>query len=57
MVEGLDSFNRCVLGFPECSEENPCSLHNYWLKQQEGLKEMIYNVSLKDLEGGANMKF
>ena len=56
-IEGLDSYNRCVLGFAECSEENPCPLHQHWLKQQEGLKEMVYNISLKDLEGGLNIRY
>jgi Rrf2 family protein len=55
-IEGLDSYNRCVLGFSECSDENPCPLHKIWLKQQEGLKELVYNVSLNDLENGLNIK-
>jgi Rrf2 family protein len=57
VIEGLDSFNRCILGFPECSDENPCSLHKYWLQHQPGLKDMIYNVNLKDLEDTMNIKY
>jgi Rrf2 family protein len=56
-IEGLESYNRCVLGFPECSDTNPCPLHAYWLEHQEGLKEMIYNLSLNDLKSGLNLKF
>jgi Rrf2 family protein len=56
-IEGLENYNRCVLGFPECADENPCPLHQFWLKQQEGLKKMVYKVSLKDLERGLNIKF
>jgi Rrf2 family protein len=56
-IEGLDSYNRCVLGFAECSDENPCPLHQYWLKHQEGLKEMVYNISLKDLQAGLNIRY
>jgi Rrf2 family protein len=56
-IEGLESYSRCVLGFAECSDENPCPLHRYWLKQQEGLKEMVYNISLDDLKGGLNIKY
>ena len=57
VIEGLDSYNRCVLGFDECSDENPCTLHKYWTKQQESLKDMIYNINLQDLEGGLNIKY
>lgn len=50
VVEGLDNYDRCVLGFPECSDENPCSLHQIWLLRQETIKEMLYNTSLADLQ-------
>jgi len=29
-IDGLDIFNNCVLGFPKCSPDNPCPLHNKW---------------------------
>jgi len=56
-IEGLDSYQRCVLGFSECSEENPCPLHHFWLAHQEGLKEMVYNLTLDDLKSGLNIHF
>jgi Rrf2 family protein len=48
-VEGLENYQRCILGFPECSSENPCALHYYWINMRENIQEMIYNVSLEDL--------
>ena len=56
-IEGLESYERCVLGFPECSEENPCSLHKIWSNQQQGLKDMVYNISLTDLSKDKNFKY
>ena len=56
-IEGLESYERCVLGFPECSNENPCSLHNIWLKNQQNLKEMVYNTNLTDLSRDKNFKY
>jgi len=56
-IEGLDNFNRCVLGFDQCSDENPCTLHKYWTDQQKSLKDMIYNLSLEDLDRGLNVKW
>lgn len=56
-VEGLDDYSRCVLGFPECSDENPCSLHKSWLTRQESIKNMVYNTSLADIEDNINKKY
>jgi len=50
LVEGLENYDRCVLGFSECSDGNPCSLHKQWVKHREGIKEMLYNTSLADLD-------
>ncbi len=29
-IDGLDIFNSCVLGFPKCSPDHPCPVHNNW---------------------------
>lgn len=39
-IDGLDVFNSCVLGFPECSPEKPCPLHEKWGK----LRTQAYNM-------------
>lgn len=57
VVEGLDNYDRCVLGFEECSDDNPCSLHRYWYQYKEGIKEMIYNTNLEDLEKMGQEKY
>ena len=49
VVDGLSDYDRCVLGFDTCSEENPCSLHQHWLPHLNGIKKMIYSVNLQDL--------
>ncbi len=48
-VEGLENFQRCILGLPACSSENPCALHEHWMKMRENMQELIYNVTLGDL--------
>lgn len=57
LVEGLEDFDRCILGFPECSDENPCSLHSHWLQQRENIKDMLYKTSLADLDYSEINKF
>lgn len=50
LVEGLDDFERCVLGFETCSDNNPCSLHSLWATHRKGLKDFMYKTSLADLD-------
>jgi len=52
LVEGLEDYERCILGFQECSDEHPCSLHSEWVPRRENIKSMLYETSLADLENG-----
>ncbi len=49
ITEGLDSFMSCVLGFDECSKDDPCALHRQWESIQAGISAMLTNTSLADL--------
>ncbi len=48
-VEGMDSFNSCILGFHECSSENPCAMHYVWEKNKAQFIHTLENTSLHDL--------
>jgi Rrf2 family protein len=50
LVEGLEDYERCILGFAECSDEHPCALHNLWREHREAIKKMLYETSLADLD-------
>ena len=39
-IDGLDIFNSCVLGFPNCNPQNPCPLHDRWGE----LRTMAYSM-------------
>ena len=39
-IDGLEMFNNCVLGFPNCNPKNPCPLHDRWGE----LRTMAYNM-------------
>lgn len=49
VVEGLENYDRCILGFETCDDENPCPLHDHWSGHREGIRGMIENVTLDDL--------
>ena len=48
-VEGMDSFNSCVLGFHECSDENPCAMHFIWEENKHNFVHTLEKTTLLDL--------
>ena len=48
-VEGEDTFDHCILGFDECSGENPCPLHDLWLQSKTNLIENLSGTTLDEL--------
>ncbi len=49
-LDGLDVFNQCVLGFPGCSHEKPCPVHNTWGKIRDEAYKMLSEQTLADLK-------
>ncbi len=45
-VDGLTFMNGCVLGFSECGNDHPCSLHEQWGKMREELKVLLTTKSI-----------
>jgi len=39
-IDGLEMFNSCVLGFPNCSPDTPCPVHDTWGE----LRTLAYNM-------------
>jgi len=40
------SDNECILGIGICDNQNPCALHNQWIKPKSLIDEMFYKTSL-----------
>jgi Rrf2 family iron-sulfur cluster assembly transcriptional regulator len=52
IVEAIDgtAFTRsCVLGFPECSGKNPCSVHDTWAGMRESIHEMLVKKDIAQM--------
>lgn len=45
-IDGLDLFNRCVLGFPQCSPDQPCPVHDKWGELRTKAYEMLTDETL-----------
>ncbi|MEW6701912.1 MAG: Rrf2 family transcriptional regulator [Bacteroidota bacterium] len=46
-IDGLDVFKSCVLGFPGCSSETPCPVHNKWGKLRDQVFKMLSEETLE----------
>ncbi|MBI5730013.1 MAG: Rrf2 family transcriptional regulator [Ignavibacteriales bacterium] len=49
-IDGLDVFKSCVLGFPGCSKETPCPVHDQWGKLREEAYKMLSEETLEHLK-------
>jgi Rrf2 family protein len=49
-IDGLDMFNSCVLGFPECTPDTPCPVHDSWGALRTQAFEMLSNETLDKLK-------
>ena len=59
IVEATDSSDRigdCVLGLPNCSEENACPLHETWKGLRSNMTAMLEQNSLADLANSARQR-
>jgi Rrf2 family protein len=48
-IDGLDVFQGCVLGFPDCRDEHPCPVHESWGKIRSVIRDMLAADSLAAL--------
>jgi len=55
-IDGLGIFDSCVLGFPQCSSQNPCPVHNKWGELREKAFNMLSDETLADLKNKAITK-
>lgn len=49
-IDGLDVFKSCVLGFPGCSVETPCPVHEKWGKLRNEAYQMLSEETLEHLK-------
>lgn len=49
-IDGLSLFNNCVLGFPNCSPDNPCPVHNKWGKLRNEAYKMLTTETLEQFK-------
>lgn len=47
---------RCMLGFPQCSEEHECPAHKFWMKERAVITDFLLRTTLSDVARGSRGK-
>lgn len=45
-IDGVGFTKNCVLGFPECSGQNPCAVHEKWAGLRDGIYSMLVSKNI-----------
>lgn len=48
--------NRCAVGFAECSDARPCTLHEQWKSVRQHLKDYLQRTTLQQLAQAVQRK-
>jgi len=56
-VEGMDKYEGCIMGFGECSDDNPCSLHEKYAPIKEQLITFLSSTTISELKNTNVLRF
>ena len=56
-VEGLNKYHGCILGFSECSDKNPCTLHAKYAPIKNELIRFFSTTTISELKNKDVLKF
>ena len=48
-IEGLESLDRCVMGFSDCPFNNRCAMHPLWERIRGEILDALHSTTLADL--------
>lgn len=48
-IDGAEFTKTCVLGFPDCSGDHPCAVHDTWGKLREEIYQMLVKKDIATL--------
>ena len=49
LIEGDKMFSSCGFGLGECNDDNPCPIHNNYIKVRHELENMLTGSTISDL--------
>ncbi len=55
ILDGLEIFHKCGIGFKECDDEDPCPFHHDYKEVRDSVKELFETKTLGDLNNEREM--
>ena len=55
VLDGLDIFHECGIGFKQCDDEDPCPFHHDYKVVRDRVKQLFETKTLGDLNNEAEM--
>jgi Rrf2 family protein len=55
-VDGVEFLGECIIGFSECSDARPCSLHADWIPVRAAISRMLSEKNVADLSADIDVK-
>jgi Rrf2 family protein len=49
-IEQMTRWNRCILRQMDCTDDNPCALHDRWKQLRDGYLAMLAETTIADLD-------
>ena len=49
ITEGLEGYNKCVLGFHTCPFDNKCAIHDLWADSRNNIIKILKETTLANL--------
>jgi len=47
-VDNVGRLDDCIMGWDECSEENPCAMHDWWKRVRDNYLAMLRHTNLAE---------
>ncbi len=55
-IDGSHRISRCILGFNECNDEQPCAQHDNWKEIRSQIQLLLDTTTLANLAAAVNRK-
>ena len=51
-VDNVGRLDDCIMGMKECSEQNPCAMHDWWKRVRDDYLATLRNTTLAEVTAG-----